>query len=483
MRAARFSPLALGVALIAGAASPPAAAVPAPGRPGTRSPALADSFPHARHGRLFTACGACHAGIASGDSARARPAPEFCASCHDGSLARRVDWRPSPPRATNLRYDHRRHAARIQAAGDSALACVRCHASAADAEYMNVGPARPGPCRSCHAPGAEHHLAQATCAPCHVPLREATGLSAVVIGRFPKPPSHDSGFVFVHAAEATSATCAVCHARDFCASCHLNAATVDAIRGLPSDPRVATLVRNRRVTYPKPPFHEASGFLRVHGIMARADVTGCGNCHARESCMGCHRAEERVAPVNDLPRRTRGGARGVDLSGVRPPDHAPDHLLRHRVPAAGGDASCSRCHAPTFCASCHDGATSPRYHGADFVQRHAESAYARENDCATCHQTEAFCRDCHRSTGLARTGAPVGRFHDAQPMWVFGHGGAARRAIESCAGCHAQSDCLRCHSASLGWRVNPHGRGFDADLQEKNPAMCRQCHLGGAPRR
>jgi len=474
--------------LIPALAFAPAAAPPPAPRPSTAvAVAVADSFPHARHGRVFTGCSGCHAGIPSGDSATMRPTPDLCAGCHDGSLLPQVAWTRRPPRPSNLHFDHQLHGVFIEASGDSALPCARCHAASDSAPVMEVGRPRPERCLGCHAPEAPSHLAQEACLHCHVPLAEASGLAAATIAAFPKPPSHDSVYVLAHAADAADssgagATCATCHAREFCASCHVNASRIEAITSLPSDRRVAALMRDRRWVYPKPSFHEAGGFIRVHGLMARADVSECSNCHARESCLGCHRAEERVQPVTELARRVRGGARGVDLAGFRPPDHAPDHLLRHRAPAAGGDASCSRCHAPTFCASCHDSNGSPRYHGGDFVQRHAQSAFTRENDCATCHQTAAFCRSCHRTTGRSGTGAPVGRFHDAQPNWVFGHGAVARRAIESCASCHAQNDCLRCHSASLGWRVNPHGPGFNQNLEGKNPAMCRLCHVGGPPR-
>lgn len=439
--------------------------------------AAADSFPHARHARLFTSCTACHAGIPTGDTATARPSPELCAGCHDGSLVRPVTWGPGPLRPTNLRFDHRRHAGRVP------LPCATCHASALDAPLMDVGAARPDRCLMCHRQGEAGHLDQASCDRCHVPLAQAARLAASVVARLPKPPSHDSTWVLGHPSQASSAVCATCHTRDLCASCHVNAATVEEIRNLPGDARVAALVRNRRVTYPTPEFHRADGFFRAHGFMAEADVRSCSNCHARESCLGCHRAEERVSPIAALPRRMRGGAFGVDLSGVRPPDHGPDHLTRHRVPAAGGDATCSRCHAATFCASCHDASVALRFHSADFVERHSQDAYTRENDCAACHQTEAFCRNCHRLTGQSRTRAAFGRFHDNQPLWVFGHGGVARRAIESCASCHEQRDCLRCHSASLGWKVNPHGRGFDPAVGDRNPAMCRTCHLNGPPNR
>ena len=58
---------------------------------------------------------------------------------------------------------------------------------------------------------------------------------------------------------------------------------------------------------------------------------------------------------------------------------------------------------------------------------------------------------------------------------------AARQGLEGCAGCHTQSSCTQCHSARLGWRISPHGPGFDAErLRQANPLTCRLCHPGGA---
>jgi hypothetical protein len=438
---------------------------------GPTAPAVADSFPHLRHQRLFTDCTGCHEGITLGDTAKARPPIELCAGCHDGSSQRSVTWRPRPPRGTNLRFDHRRH---FEQAGPD---CALCH-QRSDSIIMDVGRAQPEKCLVCHAEGDATHFAQETCTRCHVPLSRAGRLSPAQITRLPKPPSHDSDWVGRHPSRAASAVCATCHARDYCASCHVNASSVAPIQALERDPRVAQLVRNRRVAYRPPPSHAADGFARTHGLTARRSVTECANCHARESCLGCHREEERVGPVRALPSRRSGGAYGVDLAGIRPPDHGPDHRLRHRVPAAGGDATCSRCHAPSFCASCHDAASSPTFHGLNFVQRHAENAYTRENDCAACHQVQAFCRNCHRTVGqTSGSGAPnAQKFHDNQPYWTLGHAAIARRSIETCATCHQQTDCLKCHSAIRGWGVNPHGPGFDPRMADKNSQTCRLCH-------
>jgi len=451
--------------------------------PSGRVRAAADSFPHARHERLFTTCASCHAGIATGDTARFLPSPDVCASCHNGELVRAVNWTPSPRRATNVVMDHPRHLALFARAGiGPEAACQRCHAAADTLPFMSVGRADPERCVGCHGRGAPSHLAQRSCAPCHVPLHDTPGLDIAAIGAFAKPPSHDSSWTLNHGAAATGSTCAVCHAQQFCAACHVNARGVDAIRDLAPDDRVAAIVQTETVTYPRPPSHLAADWPRQHGVTARAGVAECANCHTQESCLGCHRVQERVPPVLELPRRSRGGAAGVDLSGIKPADHTPDQLLRHRVVAAGGTATCNVCHRPSYCASCHDAAKAPGFHGPNFVARHAQAAYSAETECAACHQTQVFCRSCHRMVGEADTGAPTGKFHDKQPGWLFGHGGVARRAIETCAGCHEQTFCLRCHSAVGGQGVNPHGSTFDPRVESKNPATCRLCHGASIPK-
>jgi hypothetical protein len=48
--------------------------------------------------------------------------------------------------------------------------------------------------------------------------------------------------------------------------------------------------------------------------------------------------------------------------------------------------------------------------------------------------------------------------------------------------CHAERDCLTCHSALGGRRFNPHGPGFDPErLRRRNPQMCSACHGAAIP--
>ncbi len=444
-----------------------------------------DSFPHPAHRRLFTACTSCHAGIVSGDSAATRPTAALCANCHDGRTARLVDWTPRPPRESNLRFDHRTHFARTGSTGVEPT-CSTCHALADTSALMEIARARPERCLTCHEHQATAHLAtDANCATCHRPL-PTTRVAVERIAGFPKPPSHDVDWLRSHATPArlSSAQCAVCHAREYCAACHVNASRVAEIQALEPDPRVAQLALAMHVTYTAPPSHAEGDFIRGHGLASRSTSATCATCHTRESCLVCHGPQARVPVVATLPRRTRGGAPGVDLAAMRPPGHLPDFRANHRAAAAGGDAACSRCHAQAWCATCHDAASRPPFHVANFVMRHAAPSYTQENECVSCHQVQSFCVSCHRQTGVAAVrNLPAGRFHTNQPNWTFAHGGAARRSLESCVACHQQSFCLQCHSASSGWKVSPHGQGFDPDVASRNAAMCRICHVGGPPSR
>jgi hypothetical protein len=82
------------------------------------------------------------------------------------------------------------------------------------------------------------------------------------------------------------------------------------------------------------------------------------------------------------------------------------------------------------------------------------------------------------------TGPLKAGFHDGARAFLVGHGQAARQSLETCASCHAERDCLTCHSAQGGRRFNPHGPGFNPErLLRKNPEMCTACHGRAIPGR
>lgn len=472
------------------------------------------AFPHARHATLFPTCAGCHAGIPTGDSAAMFPPTTSCATCHNGQDVKTVVWRGATRHALNLRFDHGRHA-RLADSARTSIDCQTCHGTGAADQRMNVSRAKPATCIACHGhPAASHYAVDSPCATCHVPLARAVALRDSDVVRLPRPDWHDqSNFVSTHGALAarSTTTCAVCHARESCARCHANAESLGAIRALESDERVAKLVAGAVATYPVPPSHTREDFKNTHGRQARAALQSCATCHTQPGCRTCHTGTLGAREINALPTPGPGRAPGVQLRLPRPTTppawpattslvhrvtlrqaaapavdtppvarvHSPDIVKTHGPVAASGRLDCAGCHQQRFCTSCHQGNGQRRYHVFNFVARHASEAYARDSKCTSCHNTEVFCRSCHRDVAgiAADSRRRSGTAHSGQPLWLLQHGEAARRGMPGCAGCHQQTDCMQCHS-SLGGRVNPHGRNFNAaQMRKQNPSLCAYCHL------
>ncbi len=474
----------------------------------------ASPFPHVPHAKLFPLCSSCHVGITIADPFRSFPSASLCVECHNGTIKPRVKWEaPSRKGAGLLVFTHQQHTAATKG-----LACEACHAVRDSLPWMHVERATPERCVSCHTQGRSAHLAEATvCSTCHRALTGATSLSDARVAGLPKPPSHSRGdFAATHGASARTATanCATCHARESCLRCHVDGAREPAILKLGGDARIARLTAGKPAVYPTPFDHQNARFALLHGASARANVARCATCHARPSCESCHTGEGAQDVLARMPDAREATAPGVQLRHARPAGLSDLHMIanvtpqsmpatatppgiRHdttrrlvRVHAAGfarahgalaasGASSCASCHAQRFCADCHTGErVTHRYHKANFVSTHAPQAYSRETDCSSCHSAEAFCRDCHRQTGLAATTNTRSTvFHNAQPQWLLQHGRAARQDLKSCTTCHQQTYCMQCHS-DLGSRISPHGPGFDAvRMSAKNPRLCLTCHF------
>lgn len=533
-----------------------------------------DDFPHADHAGLFPACEACHAGVPDGRAeAFYSVTASDCASCHDGDRLDRVEWRPPPvPRASNLDFSHPVHRDAVRQTEQTALDCADCHRIPGAPGRMDVASAAVESCLGCHAHEAPVHLAEGVaCTDCHLSLARAEGISTARLAAFPEPADHDAeDFIWRHGgrAEVELARCAVCHARESCTRCHLNADRLPAVTDLSRDDRVATLMADEAGRWPVPPTHLRPDWMRAHGVAARADVQSCANCHAASSCEACH-GEARVPVIAGLPRPGPEEAPGVRVRPTRPPGHTADFFRSHGTAAAADLPSCASCHTERQCAACHlvavgergaarpadyrpppEPASAPRarpavrlaslhgrglprdppgpavgaspaipaptdtvretdreeigapregvpprrlpaaeeggftgagFHPPNFVLRHGAEAFAAGMECAECHSREAFCRSCHTSLGMAaERGFITGAFHDGQPDWLLAHARAARQNMELCASCHQQTSCLRCHSARVGWGVNPHGPGFDPGrVGDRSRMSCGACHFAG----
>jgi hypothetical protein len=277
-----------------------------------------------------------------------------------------------------------------------------------------------------------------------------------------------------------AASCATCHARDFCTECHVNAPEVPAIQALALDARSLA----HRAELRAPPSHADSAFARRHGDEARRESLRCATCHTQESCLSCHAGSPTAALA--IPAAGPGRGAGARVERSRPASHGGDFSELHAEVAAARPQSCSACHTRTQCLDCHrpDAASAPPgYHPAGFLGTHPSAAYTRASSCSDCHNQSQFCADCHLSAGLASTDGLRGAgYHDAKGAFLLNHGQAARQSLESCVSCHSERDCLTCHSAQGGRRFNPHGPGFDPNaLRRKNPSMCTACHGATIP--
>ncbi len=440
-------------------------------------------FPHQAHEGLFPTCEGCHMGVVTGVEEELFPPVGSCAQCHDGTREDEVDWVSPGPRASNLRFFHPDHQELVEAEGES-VSCQSCHAEEAPVVRMAIQAAPAESCLQCHVHEAEAHLASgAECAMCHLPLTEAERLPASRIASFPWPDSHDEpGFISQHAPGTSLEliSCGVCHARETCERCHVNADRLDEIASLDWDDRVAGLEEGLVAEYPVPDTHLAPDWGWDHGDLAYAETARCTNCHTQPSCTECHLDGERQAAqvIANLPTPIPGGAPGVDVGDAGETVHPWNFSDQHATFAATGALECAECHSQQYCSDCHAGADSRDFHPDNFLERHALEVFAGGADCQSCHSTEAFCRDCHVETGLASEGRLNVAFHTGQPLWVLTHGQAARIGLESCASCHRQTDCLACHSTFLGRGINPHGPGFEAEsMAARNRVTCQWCHL------
>jgi predicted CXXCH cytochrome family protein len=433
-----------------------------------------DAFRHQRHEGLFPLCAGCH--VMDGPREAWYPATALCARCHDGQQEERVTWAGPTREPGNLRFDHASHQ-RAAAREQQTLDCAACHSAAGGTGRMNVAEAEPATCFGCHTHQATNHLSDAPCAECHVPLAEST-LTTESVAALPEPPDHErEDFLLHHAPSGEALNCEFCHVREQCAACHVNARSVPAITRLPASPASLRLPPIE-AHHPRPESHERADFATNHGNVAKTE--SCATCHTRESCMNCHtgRLPDEVAALTPA---SQSSTQGVTIQRAVPITHAaPGFVTDHGNLAATDPAECSTCHTRQSCEQCHDSPDRAAFHPPDFMLSHSAAAYTGRLECSNCHDPRIFCRDCHAQGGQTSSGRLASSvFHDAEPLWLLRHGGAARRGLEACASCHTQRDCLQCHSTLGAFKVSPHTRDFDARrAQQRNPIICKACHIG-----
>lgn len=435
-------------------------------------------FPHEVHQGLFPLCTGCHEGIPAGNPAAYYPGPATCSGCHDGVREPLVDWDGPTERVDNLDFVHAVHDDALEAAGDPAQTCASCHIAPGGGRMEVAADIQVGTCLECHAHQATSHQVDAACETCHVPLAR-TAFDRVRIESLPVPADHESAAFLDREhgdlAQAGTARCATCHTQERCASCHVDAER-PAIASMPSAPDGMELPP-AVAHYNAPESHRDPAWLTAHGAGAARET--CATCHTSNDCTSCH-VQPLPGAIASMPSREATQAPGVHVEARPPESHASAFFLQaHSGLAAAGEATCSTCHQEAFCVDCHDGPVGGGYHPSNFVARHAADAFGRDTECSTCHSTAVFCRECHVEVGLAAFGRFGPGYHDDSPVWLLRHGQAARQNLETCASCHRQVDCTRCHGTLGAFKVSPHSADFDAERAwARSPRTCLACHIG-----
>lgn len=430
------------------------------------------SFPHETHEGLFPICSGCHTGVPANNFEEFFPSVELCNQCHTGDQTKTDFWSDREPREGNLSFAHGFHEA---AFGTSAPTCEACHSTPGGVRMAVSEDIQLETCWNCHS--ATDHQVDANCATCHIPLAE-TNLSTERIARFQLPVDHAAPTFLMEdhgslAGEGT-ARCATCHTSDRCVACHVDTEK-EPIQAMQAAPE-GMVLPGTYARYQAPASHESKQWLEDHrGSASRAE---CSTCHTSNDCMACH-VQPAPGVIGELMSAEESVAPGVRVEGHAPSSHESLFFMNtHSVLGASDGGQCATCHVERFCTECHDGPSNGGYHPSDFVARHPAEAFGQDAECATCHNTQAFCRSCHVEVGFASNGRLGAGYHDAESLWLLRHGQAARQNLETCASCHAQNDCTQCHSVAGAFKVSPHSPDFDAQAAwDRSPTTCLACHL------
>jgi hypothetical protein len=366
-----------------------------------------------------------------------------CAGVVVADRDRAAEWSPVvyPMQRLPLVFSHARHLAR-------GTACAACHAAAASSRSAvdDLLPTEAA-CRTCHPiDRSQPELVvagspPAACRACHAGY--AAGAPVARVYTTPPPLKFD------HTAHRASP----------CEACHGDLRTVD----LATRQHLPTM----------------ASCLRCHS--EGAEPRHCADCHlsARGGLLETRFEHGTLVPVHD----------GLGDA------HGPDFKRRHNQEARQNGATCNACHDQSECVACHQGVVKPLdFHPGNYLLTHAVEAKRGKPDCSACHRAQSFCIGCHEREGIGSrgdteyaSGDPGRAFHP--PGWATAgvglnrHAIEARRNIASCASCHREDDCLRCHSAQPGsMRASPHSPGWRGSarckaLDRGNRRMCLRCHI------
>jgi hypothetical protein len=233
-----------------------------------------------------------------------------------------------------------------------------------------------------------------------------------------------------------------------CDACHLKAGFTPQRLNPPSKP----------IVYAGITFSHAAHFARK-----QAWKIGCTTCHATDGslpkmvdCIACHDQARNMPATSQMANcRTchadeRSGPLPANHSrNVKPDSHTEMFRRRHEQEAERADAKCFACHENVLpqaqggnsCAACHQ-VMRPESHTSRWKDDlHGKYAAIDRLTCATCHQQD-YCSRCHNE--LPRSHVPLPLFKNGA------HAIPAMLDQRSCMTCHTfQNTCASCHEKQL----------------------------------
>jgi hypothetical protein len=313
-------------------------------------------FSHDFHAKMDFDCDTCHKGVAEAtDLSRSYlPKEATCLECHaekkEGGECGFCHADPKHPatyvfRDVASRMPHVRHTA-------AKVACATCHTQLSEPNQPAVTKADHESCMSCHTPHGEQY-AKGSCETCHTDL-----------GRFAVAPvasfSHQGDFIKSHGDQARTSmeTCAKCHDQTSCAECHSRSVATkielrypddvtsnfihrgDYVSRHPVEARADSAscarchgkstceschtLNNLTTAAADPRMPHPPGFGTSHGAAARADIASCASCHDQGEasvCVTCHK-----------------------VGGIGGNPHPSSWLARHDAKEQTTNGMCAACH-------------------------------------------------------------------------------------------------------------------------------------------
>ena len=199
-------------------------------------------------------------------------------------------------------------------------------------------------------------------------------------------------------------------------------------------------------------------------------VETCGHCHSEPDFAVVPR--EMILSDEVIFAHTPHIAAALDCTTCHP---NPDEGTLATGPVM---VNCMQCHEQSnvslnACEVCHTELnldTTPKFRAGERIPHDSPAVWAlvhgRESMvdpqyCATCHDSQSFCVDCHRTTEP----------NDHTVTWRRStHGLRAAWDRTKCAVCHEEDSCVKCHRDT---KPRSHRAGFGSPRDNH----CVQCHM------